>query len=329
MEFKEAYEKCKKHYENAKQHPTSWILFGILLAGILLILLPPLQVSHFEINNATVEATLENQYRATLAQILGGVAIGISLYYTHKRVSATEKSIIIAQEGQITERFTRAVEQLGAINHLGHPAIEIRLGGVYALERIANESEKDYWPIMEILTAYVRKNSRIPEEIYEEDSEAAEAFDEYIDEKNREIFKFDIQAIIAVIRKSTIIRKNKSSFNAEEFNYLDLKKTDLRRSNFQETDLTGANFEEANLKGANLQEANLRDAKLFKTNFHRANLKGANLERANLEGAQYLTCEQLSKAKTLYKATGFNKELEISLREKYPALFENPNDDES
>ena len=33
------------------------------------------------------------------------------------------------------------------------------MGGIYALERIANESKKDYWPIMEILTAYVRKNS--------------------------------------------------------------------------------------------------------------------------------------------------------------------------
>ncbi len=29
------------------------------------------------------------------------------------------------------------------------------------LKESANESEKDYWPIMEILTAYVRKNSRI------------------------------------------------------------------------------------------------------------------------------------------------------------------------
>ena len=41
--------------------------------------------------------------------------------------------------------------------------MEIRLGGIYALERISNESEKDYWPIMEILTAYVRKNSSVEE----------------------------------------------------------------------------------------------------------------------------------------------------------------------
>jgi hypothetical protein len=47
---------------------------------------------------------MENSYRVTLAQILGGIAIAISLYYTWRRIN-------IYQEGQITERFTRAVDQ--------------------------------------------------------------------------------------------------------------------------------------------------------------------------------------------------------------------------
>lgn len=251
-------------------------------------------------------ADAENSRRATSAQILGGVAVGIGLYCTWRRINIAEDNLKvtqenlevtqkvaqdnlkISQEGQITERFTRAVDQLGAINKLERPAIEIRLGGIYALGRIANESEKDYWPIMEILTAYLRKNSRILEEIYEEDSGAIEAMDEYINEKNREIFYFDIQAIIAVIRKCTIIRRSKSSFTAEEENYLDLQKTDLRRSDFREADLRGANFEEAHLPGANLQEVDLRDARLVKTNLYMANLEQANLYRANFKGAKLL-----------------------------------------
>ena len=60
----------------------------------------------------------------------------------------------VAQEGQITERFTRAIEQLGS------EKMAIRLGGIYALERIANDSDKDYWPIIETLTAYVRERAR-------------------------------------------------------------------------------------------------------------------------------------------------------------------------
>ena len=62
----------------------------------------------------------------------------------------TQKNLKVSQESRIIQRFTRAVDQLVAIYQLGNPAIEIRLGGIYTLERIANESEKDYWSIMEI-----------------------------------------------------------------------------------------------------------------------------------------------------------------------------------
>src|SRR5450759_3442685 len=144
--------------EKAKRKPQIWISFAILFAVILLLRLllwfPHWQVSQFGIINATENATLENQYRATIAQILGGVAIGIGIYYTWRKVIIAENSLKhaqetlvanqkiaqdnlkVAQEGQITERFTRAVDQLG------NEKIEIRLGGIYALERISSESEK-------------------------------------------------------------------------------------------------------------------------------------------------------------------------------------------
>ncbi len=98
------------------------------------------------------QATLENQFRTTLAQIFGGVAIGIGLYYTWRRVNIAEgdlkatqktievtqtvaqKNLQVVQRGQITERFTRAIDQLGS------KKIEIRLGRIYALERISIES---------------------------------------------------------------------------------------------------------------------------------------------------------------------------------------------
>ena len=428
MGYKETCEKCKKHYENAKQHPTFWILFGILLAVILLIWLPPLRVSHFEINNATVEATLENQYRATLAQILGGVAIGISLYYTHKRVSATEKNIIIAQEGQITERFTRAVDQLGAIDHLGNPALEIRLGGIYALERISNESKKDYWPIMEILTAYVRKNSS--NEIIGNKKATHLAMDiqanESITNEVQKIKKvtLDTQAILTVLRRRihSLDNGETTSLNLRgtclQEAYLEgahlkgahLEEANLNKAHLEEANLNKAHLEEANLNKARLEEANLKEANLNKAHLEGANLvgthleeaylnwvhlelanlyeahledanlyeahlegailidahlegaklinahlEGARLERASLEGASlldahfegadfeetnlngaylkethllgahYLSFDQLSKVKTLYKAE-LDKELDIPLREKYPALFEKPND---
>jgi hypothetical protein len=43
---------------------------------------------------------------------------------------------------------------------LGSGQMEVRLGGIYALERIARDSARDHWPIMEILTAYLQTHAR-------------------------------------------------------------------------------------------------------------------------------------------------------------------------
>jgi uncharacterized protein YjbI with pentapeptide repeats len=69
----------------------------------------------------------------------------------------------------------------------------------------------------------------------------------------------------------------------------------------------------------------------YKTHFIKirgANLKEANLRMGNLEGAylseaKNLTIDQLSKAKTLYNAE-LDEEILMSLKKKYPALFEEP-----
>ncbi len=81
-----------------------------------------------------------------LAQILGGAALLSGLYFTWRTLQ-------VNREGQITERYTRAIDQLGKTDDDGNKLFEIRVGGIYALERIAKESEEDHWPIMEVLTA--------------------------------------------------------------------------------------------------------------------------------------------------------------------------------
>src|SRR5215217_7032272 len=89
----------------------------------------------------------------TLAQILGGTALLSGLYFTWRTLQ-------VNREGQITERFTRAIDQLGKIEDEGNRLFEIRLGGIYSLGRIARENqEPDDWLIMEVLTAYVRQHA--------------------------------------------------------------------------------------------------------------------------------------------------------------------------
>ena len=217
----------KELYEKAKLHPLISLFF--IFAVVSLIAIPHYQVSGLN-NDTTEQAKQENQDRATLAQIFGGFAIGVGLYHTWRRITIAEnelrtiqENLRVSQEGQITERFTRAVEQLGAIDKEGNPAIEIRLGGIYALERIANESEKDYWPIMEILTAYVRKNSIVDNRL-KETSMTSKVISMVIQTNknaNKEYSKerkisLDIQAIL------TVIGRRKNYLNYGESNHLNL-----------------------------------------------------------------------------------------------------------
>ena len=95
--------------------------------------------------------------QVTFAQIISVSVGGLGLYVALRQLMATEKSISVAQdnvrvaqEGHITDRFTRAIE------HLGHTEMAIRVDGIYALEQIAKDSEKDHGRIVEVLTAHVR-----------------------------------------------------------------------------------------------------------------------------------------------------------------------------
>ena len=68
-----------------------------------------------------------------VAQITGGAILAYGAYWTARKV-------LVNREGQITERFTRAIDQLGATDDADNPRLEIRLGAIYALERIAGDS---------------------------------------------------------------------------------------------------------------------------------------------------------------------------------------------
>ena len=68
---------------------------------------------------------LENEARRTLAQILLSLVGSIALYVAYLRVRAMDQRVAVEQEGQITERFTRATEMLGATKERDGPALEI------------------------------------------------------------------------------------------------------------------------------------------------------------------------------------------------------------
>lgn len=234
---------------------------------------------------------LVNEYRRTWAQIIGGFALLLGLYLTWRRVEISQRTLEATQDQQVTERFTRAIDQFGATDDdTGSPRLEIRLGGIYALERIAKDSpERDYSPIMKILTAYIRENAPWPKALM-----------------SRSGKHNDIQAILDVLR-----RREEDRVPERERLPPDLRNTNLSGANLSIADLPGILLSKSNLSGtilfganlspSDLSETDLSGAQLAATHLANANLAGADLKLADLRGAD-LSNAMLSDA-DLYGAT--------------------------
>jgi hypothetical protein len=217
---------------------------------------------------------IENEARRTLAYIMGGLLAIIGIILAFRRIRALERQVLVGQdqlkvvqEGQITERFTRAIEQLGS------DKIEIRLGGIYALERIANDSDKDYWAIMETLTAYVRERAawnKQPKILPLGENPSSPVAKAQIKPAT------DIQAVLIVLGR------RKYGFGKGENEPLNLSKVDLRGINLSNMHLESVDFSKAHLEKAIVRDAHLENAYLFGAHLEEADLRDAHLEGANL-----------------------------------------------
>jgi hypothetical protein len=166
-----------------------------------------------------------NQVRTTLLQGLAGAVVAVGL-------SLTWRQIRVNQEGQITERFNKAID------HLGSDKLDLRLGGIYALERIAKNSNDDRGTIAEILTAFVRQRSPWPP------SQPGQYRDDFpLDQQpGLRTRAADVQAVLTVL--------GRGGFTHQGALPLDLAEVDLRRAN-----LGDAFLDRAILVGAHLEQA--------------------------------------------------------------------------
>jgi hypothetical protein len=227
--------------------------------------------------------TAERDIRDVWIKVSVGVAGGFAAVLTWGRLELSRLEHQLAKQqhanevsGQLTERFTRAIEQLGNEN------LDVRLGGIYGLERIARESAVDHGPIVEVLTTYVREHSPWPPS--RPGQYPAEApVESVLDLRSRAA---DVQAVLTVIGRRNLLHEQ-----TEEQNRLDLSSVDMRMANLWGAHLEGANLRRAHLEGAILIDAHLEGANLWDAHLEGANLGEAHVERAflgdaHLEGAR-------------------------------------------
>jgi uncharacterized protein YjbI with pentapeptide repeats len=225
-------------------------------------------------------AKLESDTRTAMVQALGGIALLTGLLFTWRNLRMTEQNsrhtLDLSRKGQINDRFIKAIEQLGAVDQGGGKKLEVRLGGIYALEQVGKDSPDDHhWPIMEILTAYVRENASWKEEEQpsQEDIVPSETQPTQSNQSPPKLAT-DIQAILTVVGRRT------RTYGKGEVQPLHLGNTDLRG-----VLLPGAHLEGGFLAKAHLEGADLRVAQLEGVNLVRAHLEGADLLSAQLKGA--------------------------------------------
>jgi hypothetical protein len=256
-----------------------WAILALLIVAFLWFV-PQLQGEYFSQKVPAKERpALVNEYRRTWAQIIGGFGLLLGLYFTWRRIEISQQELEATRDQQVTERFTRAIDQLGATDNEGeNKKLEIRLGGIYALERIAGDSlamenfpGRDYSTVMEDLTAYVRENTRQTPESSKGSSEAdstSNAAPSDTDEAaeqpglpERIRPPADIQAILDVLGRAQN-RAPEEYRTRIDLHEVNLRGASLQGANLQGAYLRGAILQEAILEGAILQEAEVTDEAL-------------------------------------------------------------------
>ncbi|WP_420117271.1 pentapeptide repeat-containing protein [Micromonospora sp.] len=212
-----------------------------------------------------------------VGSILSVLFVAIGLYLTNE---ANREQQRLTAQGQITDRFSKAIEQLG---QAGAEKIDVRLGAIYALERIMRDSAADQPAVVDILTTFVRVHAPapawpkpMPTLFPPQDSPA------------RSNPPVDIQAALTVLSRRDSNRDGTVGAGVEDPSprRLNLSNTDLIGA-----DLSGADLSRANLRGAYLLDADLSNANLANANLNEANLRGADLGRANVRDAALLRAD--------------------------------------
>ena len=234
----------------------------------------------------------------------GGFLAVVGVYYTHKRSMSERDTNQLQQDSNYTDRYTAAVTQLGSENQT------IRLGGVYALERVARDSSGDRATVEDLLAAFIRADGPGAKEQSEAPStqltrghwsaplDVAAAVTVLARRQGGEARPLDLQGAqlgaLTLDKKTTSLDRwilVKANLSNAFLAGISMQETllfcaDLTHANLWEVDLTGAILFSARLDHAHLQKADMTDARLENAHLTCADLTEVNLSDADLEHAR-------------------------------------------
>jgi uncharacterized protein YjbI with pentapeptide repeats len=273
----------------------------------------------------------ENDVRLALLQAISGILLALgfmvtwlqlgqardqfnqNLVQSQHQLEQNGTQLSIARTGQLADRFSRAMEQIG------NASTDVRIGGIYALEGLLVDlggdasasvqfsayQSADRQAIIEILTAYVRNHvSWNPSAVTVSGGVASQ------DTGARAA---DVQAVLSILGRRAravpetalfLARTNLSGIRLtcpapDDISCADLDRTylgveygadftecDLDRADLFGASLRHATFNSSRLVGARLGSARLGFASLLGADLTEADFNGADLNNAKLQGAK-------------------------------------------
>jgi hypothetical protein len=250
------------------------VVIGI--AAIILVIGAPLlwwwvpkwQMRSVTTGDPKARADIEDNFRKTVGQALGGIAVLIGAGVAYLQFLQQQQA---ARDLLISQQVSKGFEDLG-----NKDAIMVRLGGIYLLAGVMKGSDQYHQPVLEALCSFVRENTKT----YDGDDPPAT----------------DIHAALSVIAHEKgmanldSVRIPRANLSFADLSLSDVGGTFLANANLRwaslfHANLSGAVLIGANLTSANLIHADLRGAVLFGANLTRADLAGADLSLAFLFGA--------------------------------------------
>lgn len=217
---------------------------------------------------------------ALIVAMLGSPLVIWATILKHRTVS-------FQKEGHMTDRISKAVEQLGAEKTVKlegkeqtQSNIEVRVGGLLSLERIANDSMKfdngrDHVLVMRIICAYLRQNSPANDLTLPtagatllaspklDIRQAAEILKRrsvrQLEQEEKEKYRLDLRRVNLDDVDMSNGNFSGAMFDESRLHYTDMRKTDLTGARFVGATIAEAIFAGSTLKGVKFQKARLSD----------------------------------------------------------------------
>ncbi|WP_162185772.1 pentapeptide repeat-containing protein [Lentzea aerocolonigenes] len=189
---------------------------------------------------------------------IAGIGAGVGAIFAARTYSLNKVSAH-------ADRYAKAVEQLAS------EKLEVRVGGVYALESVAKVLRGDISPVAEVLAAFVRAGS------IRDSGDSASDIHAAVNVLTRGLLA-RIPADMTGVRFAKIqLRGNsfaKASIREGDFSMADLTRVSFQSANLQLVDFTGAKLNRVSFAGADLSGADFRGAVIEKCSFKKANTQG-------------------------------------------------------